>query len=223
MRVGSLPLLVLAASSASGAESYLLTGAELAPGSYYAYVGGVLPLGASGSFKQRYWLDRLAYEYEGSPGRVKARASGAEAALGYGSATEKEWWAVYAGFRYRDTTLTPADPTARIRGQQWAFKLQAEGEAEVGGRARLNLIASYATHVDDHWLRARLSLPASNGVRYGAEAVVAGNPDFNARSVGLVVIGPPSPHGSSIAGKIGYRAQSGANGAYGGVEATFVF
>ena len=84
------------------AERLMLAGVEASEAAYYSYVGTVLPLGAQDGGRgwfQRYWLDRYGYEYDGVPGRVEADAYGAEAALGYGGASEAGWWGVSLGVR----------------------------------------------------------------------------------------------------------------------------
>jgi hypothetical protein len=212
--------------AAAAEDRYFLAGAEGASASYYSYVGVVLPGPGrkdGQGFLQRYWLDKFGYEYDGAPGRVKARATGAEAALGYGvSSPEGNWGAVYLGLRYTDTELTPDDPFANSRGSQTGVKLQVEGERNLATNWRGSGIASYTNEQDSYWVRGRAMYRTSPTLSLGAEALAAGNREADWTSLGAVV-GLHSGNTYSIAFKAGYRWQSGENGAYGGVELGVAF
>jgi hypothetical protein len=153
---------------------------------------------------------------------VKARATGAEAALGYGVSSAEGWGAVYLGVRYTDTELTPDDPSANSRGSQTGVKLQVEGERTLATNWRGGGIASYTNEQDSYWVRGRAMYRTSPTLSLGAEAVAAGNREADWTQLGAV-LGLQSGTNYSIAFKAGYRWQSNDNGAYGGVELGVAF
>lgn len=218
-----LPLL---ASAAWGQEKLLLSGGELADHAYYGYVGTVLPLGArrdGRGFVQRYWLDRFGYEYEGAPGRIRARAWGAEAALGYAVPWADGWAAASLGLRHTDTELSPEDPSAEARGSQTGLKLQLEGERSLGRGWRAAAIASWSDRQDAYWARLRLMRPLGTGHRAGAELVAGGNDESRARAAGVVWSLTPGTGPWSFSIKGGYRREHDGAGAYGGLELGYSF
>jgi hypothetical protein len=220
-RAAVAALACLAAGAAAADDRYFLAGGEAAPDAYYSYAGVVLPgpmREAGRGLVQRYWLDRFGYEYDGGPGRVKASAHGAEAALGYSAPTSAGWWGAYIGLRYTDTRLSPDDTGAKARGSQTGVKFQLEGEHEFMPAWRANAIASYTSTQDAHWSRLRLMHRTQPTLSLGVEAVAAGNRESSFRSAGVVLVAHPAGAGWSIGLKSGYRRQSGDSGAYGGVE-----
>jgi hypothetical protein len=221
-----LVLCLLASAAAAADDRYFLAGSELARQADYSYVGLVLqgPMRAGGrGLMQRYWLDHFGYEYDGAPGHVKARAHGAEAALGYGASSAAGWWSVYLGLRYTDTTLTPDDASAKARGAQTGVKLQLEADQLVSSGWRAGAIVSYVSKQDAYWSRLRLMHSATSATTWGIEAIAAGNSESRWRAAGVVLSLQPAKDWS-VALKTGYRAQSGeSHGAYGGLEVGLAF
>jgi hypothetical protein len=219
-------LLACTAGSAAAQDKFFLAGGEAAPASYYSYVGVVLPgpFSKDGQgFKQRYWVDRFGYEYDGAPGRVKARATGAEAALGYGvSNAAGDWGAIFLGLRYTDTTLTPDDVGAKARGSQTGLRVQFEGETALSASLRGSGILSYTNEQDAYWVRGRLMHRVNQGWSVGGEAVAAGNRESDFTSIGAI-FSLQATTTTSVGFKVGYRAQDGENGAYGGIELFVAF
>ncbi len=224
--LAAIPLLLAAAAPAAAEDRYFLAGGEIARQAYYGYAGLVLPgpmREAGQGFVQRYWLDRFGYEYDGAPGRVKARAYGAEAALGYSGSSAAGWWGAYLGLRYTDTTLTPDDTSAKARGTQTGIKLQAEVDHQVASNWRAGAIVSFSSKQDAYWSRLRLMRMATPTTAWGVEAIASGNSESRWRAAGVVLSLRPVKDWS-IALKTGYRAESGDdNGAYGGIELGVAF
>ncbi len=217
---------LLAASLAHADERYFLAGGEYADAAYYSYAGLIVPGPGRKNgrgFLQRYWVDSFGYEYDGAPGRVEARAVGAEAALGYGASGIRGWWAVSAGLRYTDTDLRPDDPSATARGGQLGGKFQFDGEATLHSQWRAGFIASYATRQDGYWSRLRLTRPVTPAFSGGIELVANGNDEADATAVGAVLGLRPSSTPWSVQFKAGYRFQTDADGAYGGIEFGYGF
>lgn len=212
-------LAVLPAAHAE--DGLLLAGAEVSDAAYYTYLGAIVPGPGRENgrgFFQRYWLDGFGYEYDGTPGRVDARAWGAEASLGWGTSSSSGWGSVSAGLRFTDTSLSPDDPAATARGGQLGLKLQLDGEHDLGNNWRLGAIASYATRQDGYWARLRLMNRGSAGRSLGLEFVANGNDEANSTAAGIVYAVQPPARRWSVTFRAGYRLQDEADGVYGGIE-----
>ena len=212
-------LAVLPAAHAE--DGLLLAGAEVSDAAYYTYLGAIVPGPGRENgrgFFQRYWLDGFGYEYDGTPGRVDARAWGAEASLGWGTSSPSGWGSVSAGLRFTDTSLSPDDPAATARGGQLGLKLQLDGEHDLGNNWRLGAIASYATRQDGYWARLRLMNRGSAGRSLGLEFVANGNDEANSTAAGIVYAVQPPARRWSVTFRAGYRLQDEADGVYGGIE-----
>jgi hypothetical protein len=214
-------LCLLVTPLAHAEDSLLLGGAEASNAAYYTYLGAIVP-GAGRKngrgFFQRYWLDGFGYDYDGAPGRIEARAWGAEASLGWGTSSPTGWGSVSAGLRFTDTSLSPDDPAATARGSQLGLKLQFDGEHDLGDSWRLGAIASYTTRQDGYWARLRLMHRGSAGRSLGVEIVANGNDEVDSTAAGLVYVLQPPARRWSVSLKAGYRLQDGGDGAYGGIE-----
>lgn len=212
---------LLTASTVEAEDRLFLAGGEYADAAYYTYAGLILPGPGRRNgrgFLQRYWVDAFGYEYDGAPGRVEARAVGAEAAIGYGAGTAGGWWTVSAGLRYTDTDLKPDDRSATARGGQLGGKFQFDGETGLGGGWRGSVIASYATRQNGYWGRLRLMRDIGPSSSAGIEFVANGNDEADSTAVGAVLGLKPGTGAWSVHLKAGYRFQEEADGAYAGLE-----
>jgi hypothetical protein len=225
-RKGVLLAGLLMANAAVADDRLALAGGEAGNGTYYTYAGVVLPgpgREAGRGLLQRYWIDAFGYEYDGAPGRVKARAYGAEAALGYGRPFTGGWASTYLGLRYTDTDLSPDDPSAEARGSQVGVKLDIQGEYEILPGWRGNAIASYTSTQRAYWSRVRLMRALSGRQALGGEVVAGGNDESQATSFGLVLSFQPGSAPWSTSLKAGYRHESDDDGAYAGIELGYAF
>lgn len=216
-------MLIMVAPPAA-AERLLLAGGESADEAYYSYLGMVVtgpPRENGRGFVQRFWLDRFGYEYDGEPGRVKAQAHGAEAAIGYGGSSTDGWANLSVGLRYTDTDLSPDDPAAESRGSQLAVKLQLQGERQFAPRWRIGAIASVTSQPGEYWGRLRLTHEQSPVIALGAEFVAGGNDESRSSAAGLVLILRPATATWSIGLKAGARRQDGDESGYAGVELSY--
>jgi hypothetical protein len=224
---GLAAVMAMAAATASLAgDRLLLGGGEWAGNAYYSYVGTVLPLGKrtdGRGFVQRYWLDRLGYEYDGAPGRIEADAWGAEAAVGYVTSSAAGWLETSVGLRYTDTDLSPDDPGAGARGRQTGAKLQIQGERSIGGAWRAGAIASWANQQNNYWGRVRLTRSAGERSAVGGEVIAWGNDEGDATSAGLVMTLRTPADRWSVGLRGGYRWQDEEDSGYAGVELGYGF
>lgn len=214
------------AAAAQADDRLLLFGGDVADTSYYSYVGTVLPLRELSDGRrlvQRYWLDRFGYKYDGAPGRIDADAWGAEAAVGYVTASSAGWLETSVGLRYTDTDLDPDDPGAEARGEQLGAKLQLQGERNLNDRWRFGGIASYATKQNGYWGRMRLLRQMTAAASLGAELVAGGNDESDMTSAGMVLSLRPGAGPWTVGLRSGYRWDEESDSVYVGVEMGYGF
>jgi hypothetical protein len=218
---------LLAAPAAHSQDRLFLAGGEYSEAAYYTYSGLILPGPGKREngrgFIQRYWVDWFGYQYDGAPGRVDAEAYGLEAALGYGASSEAGWGTFSVGARFTNTDLSPDDPSATARGKQWGVKVQLEGERDLAPSWRAGGIASYTAGQDGYWARLRVMHRAGGPQAFGGEVIANGNSEANSTAVGLVFAVQPKASKWSVNLKAGYRFQTDADGAYGGIEFGYGF
>ncbi|HEX9625762.1 MAG TPA: glycosyltransferase family 2 protein [Acidiferrobacterales bacterium] len=211
---------------AAQARAWLgLAGAEGgSDNAYYAYAGAIVPLRSVDAlgrgWAQRYWVDRLGYDFESGGERIRAGAPGLSAALGYQGRAAGWQWAAYAGAVHRNTTLRPDKPDAAARGSQTAGLVIAEAGRHFDGGWQLGAIASATIDPDSYWTRLRvLRAVAGGGLAAGSELVWQGDTDYRQVKAGLVVESLRAGGGFALSVKLGVSKTHGlASGAYGGIE-----
>jgi cellulose synthase (UDP-forming) len=189
---------------------------------YYAYAGAIVPLRSADAlgrgWAQRYWVDRLGYDFESAGTRIRATAPGLSAALGYQGRTGDWQWSAYAGAVHRNTTLTPDLPDAAARGSQTAGLVSAEAGRSFDGGWRLGAIVNATIAPDSYWTRLRL-LHTVAGFAVGPELVWQGDPDYRQVKTGLTVENLRVGDRFTLSVKLGVSKTQGlASGAYGGIE-----
>jgi hypothetical protein len=201
----SVFLLIWGLSSAR-AENLLLGGAEASSDTQYAFLAAIVPFPGNdlgNGFVQRYWLEGLQYEYESNDRVIEAEADGVEAAVGYQKSHAGGYVAAWLGLYYKDTDLSPDDPTARVRGAQLRARTQLEADQKLGSLWRTNAIASYVWVQEAYWGRLRLLRNVRGQIWAGIEGVAHGDPDYKGKQVALVLTGlEPAPR-TSLGVKVG--------------------
>jgi hypothetical protein len=220
--------MAMLACSGSSAEGRLwLAGAETSPGNHYLYAGVLLPAfgGNLGEgLVQRYWLDRQTYRYDSDDRTIEAEAYGAEAALGYARPTDRGNLVAYLGLLYRDTELTPRDPTNRASGGNVRVKAQLESNARLSSGRELGLMGSYIFGQKGYWGRARLGQALANGLQTGPEFLVQGDPEYRIAQAGWFLSGLALGPRTELGLKAGVRMQQGeGRSGYLGLELTGLF
>jgi hypothetical protein len=222
-------LLLAIASTAASAESLFLAGGEISDDGGYAYAAALLPFPGSSlgnGFVHRYWAEYLKYEYVGGAANqvIEAKAPGFEFALGYQRSGPAGYAAAYAGAYYKDTELSPDDPTSTVRGSHLRLRVQAEGERRFQDTWVVNGIAAYIFAQEGYWLRARVLRKVSGPILAGIEGVTQGDRDYQGHQVGLVVTGfEPAPR-LSLGFKAGVKKIEGRpSNAYIGIELARTF
>ena len=214
-------LLTCVTLPAAAKDRLFLSGGEAADGSYYTYLGLIVPgpgWRQGKGFFQRYWVDRFGYQYDGAVGRVDADVWGGEAALGYVTPTKAGWWSASAGLRYTDTSLTPDDAFASARGSQASAKFQLEADQAVATNWRLGAIGSYTLKQNQYWGRLRLTRQLTSAWSLAGEAIANGNDEIDSIATGLALIWHPATSGWTLGLKSGFRHDDDRDGMYGGIE-----
>jgi hypothetical protein len=217
-------LLLALASPAASAESLFLTGGEISKDGGYAYAAALVPFSGStlgNGFVHRYWVEYLTYEYIGGAANqvIEAKAPGAEFALGYQKASPTGSVGAFAGAYYKDTELTPDDPTSKVRGSHLRLRLQLEGEHRFQDTWVANGIAAYVLGQEAYWFRARLLRRVNGPIHAGVEGVTQGDPDYQGHQVGLVLTGFEPVRRLSLGFKAGVKKIEGRpSNAYFGIE-----
>ncbi|MHB8453207.1 MAG: glycosyltransferase family 2 protein [Acidiferrobacterales bacterium] len=190
----------------------------------YLYAGAVLPVGKNSvlgnGWVQRYWADWLAYRFQSSGVETLARAPGVSASLGRQGRISGWNWGIYGGLGYRDTRLSPDDPSVKVRGSQTYPLLSLELGRLIGQAWRFDGITSFTIGPSSYWARIRiLHRLAGKSVYQGMEWVGQGDRDYHGNKLGYVIDGLPAGNQGSIGFKIGVGKIQGLKaGAYAGIE-----
>ena len=228
--VSLITLALLFPGTASAAGWLGLAGAEAGENhNAYAYVGAILPLGGQSElgngWVQRYWLDWVRYRFNSDGTETQARAPGLSASFGR-QGSDGDWhWGIYGGAGYRDTRLSPDNPSARMRGSQIYPLLAMDLSRYFAAKWRMDAAASFTFSPASYWSRVRVLHRLEDGVIYhGIELVEQGDRDYHEYKVGYVIDGLKTSRSGSIGVKIGMDQTSGlAAGAYAGIEYVYAF
>lgn len=173
-----------------------MAGGETNAGTTYsaAYAGLIAPIhsrfgGLGNGFVQRWWVDRLTYSYDNNGKNTEAEQLGAEGSLGYQKSGAWGSWAFFAGAVYRHTNFSPDAPDNPARSGFVRGRIQVEGERILNPDWRINVNANYVTGQDSYWARGRVLYNVNRRMLVGPEAIVLGDPNFQIRQYGGVVMG----------------------------------
>jgi len=125
---------------------------------------------------------------------------------------------------YRDTHLSPDDPTSKARGGKVRGKVQLEGETPLSASWRINGNASYVFGQQNYWVRGRLLYRLAGGISTGPELLTQGDPDYKVNQVGWVVVGLRPAPDVDLGLKLGAKKLRGeSTRPYLGIEASHPF
>jgi len=215
-------------SSVVAGEKLFLTGIEGGKSdNFYTFLGLVAPLGDNNlgdGWVQKYWLDYLGYTYN-TDQRITAKAVGVEAMLGYQTSGPTFWAGVFTGLRYNNTSLEPDDPGNETNGEHIWLKTQFEGGTNLAENWKTTGIASYTFGAKSYWLRTRLKYSLSKDLFTGPEAVLMGDPNYQAWQLGWFVTGFEPLPGLKLGVKASARITEGTDDVDGlvGIELVKVF
>jgi len=164
-------------------------------------------------------MDRSEYRYDKGGQTFNVTAPGAEIAFGYQRASENHWWNAYAGLAYRQSSISPDDPTSTIRGNMLSPKFQLEGEQTLGQEFKISASGSYITGQQAYWVRGRVLREIGSDRQIGLEAISQGDPNYHANQFGVLLLGFKAVNTVNVGFKLGARQVGGLNSqAYFGVE-----
>ncbi|HAH11146.1 MAG TPA: hypothetical protein DCL54_06755 [Alphaproteobacteria bacterium] len=198
-------------------------GATVRENNNYAIVGAVAAfngdLNKSGVIFNGSW-EFLTYEYLANPVTpIQAGGFGLNALVGY------QWvwgdgdkFSALAGVNHRSIDTDPADPLSDADGDNTSFKVQGEIYLNNPGWD-FSGIASYATHQNAWFTRARVGIEVGSGVAIGPEVSFHGNEEYDTVEAGAF-IRVPIDETTTLGVRGGYAEsdESRSDGGYIGLE-----
>ena len=231
------------ANEANGETIYpyvLFSGVDFVKNASEGYVGGMVSLNGdldTDGFLMRVLGTRGWFEYDRSIPQADADYWQADVMVGYQIIRNAVTYTGYVGVEYQEYDLSPDDPTAQLRGDEFGFKAAWDIETERYFKRPFYAAVrgSYSTSFDTYYTIARLGLNVDR-FAIGPEAWVMGDASGDASRVGGFVLTDLSLGGSSI-GTLsvsgGYQFVDNADhptgdnfgeeGAYGTVKFTMAF
>ena len=221
--------------SSDAKGTVIFTGVDTNPGSLYSFIGTIVAfngdLGRDG-FALRGYVGRSDFDLD--PGNGVGWQT--DLMLGYLFNRPSSSGGVFVGVDYKNTKLSPDDPTARERGTEIGAKVAANLTSSGDLPYHYSLHGAYSTAFDSYWARARTGFN-NKTVTFGPEAIALGSASFDAyRLGGFATLKVELPHrtvevtlsagrhflagtnGAATAGSSG-----GGEGTYGSVVFAFVF
>jgi hypothetical protein len=151
-------------------------------GADYFITGVVVSI--NGDMSKDGWVIRSyssRVDYDLDPG--DGRGYQTDAMLGYKFDRNKLNGGIYAGVDWQNYKLKPDDPTDKVRGTEWGFKVAADIETSKDLPYYFGLDGNYSTAFDSYWVRGRAGLNR-NHITFGPEAIAMGNDGFEAQRLG---------------------------------------
>jgi hypothetical protein len=168
----------------------------------------------------------LTYKYYSGDNEIKANSPGVSAVAGIKFFWGETMLGIFGGGEFRDTTLSPDDPAASVRGSTTAGVIQGEFYSWLPSRTNLNLFVSYSGTSNFSYERGGIKQQITNldfkgpyNINVGLEQFYGRNSDFHGEGIGIVVELFYIPQKFSVALRGGFKHDStfGA-GAYGGLD-----
>ncbi len=178
---------------ASEPSTLFLGGAEFSSGTSYDYLGQIAPLSedlSNTGFVRKIWIDWLKYSYTGAGNQTYyASAPGAAFSLGYRQSNEFHQWGAYLGLVYRDTNISPVDPTSTVSGSMLRPQLQLDGEQTIYKNWKVAFNGSYIEGEQAYWANGKLLREIWSGQQIGLEVIKQGDPSYSAHQFGVLWTG----------------------------------
>lgn len=157
-------------------------------------------------------LTRSDYEYDSGPTRIDGRSQSVTLQAVYQFSGSWGFANLAAGGVYQDTRLRPDDPGNPNRGDEWDGVVSVDGLANAG-QWRLGGFASYRIGLEEHYVQLEASRFVAGTLRLGAEVVDQGDPNYERRLYGGLLVVDPAPKWQvRLSG--GALRQEGQNGGY---------
>ena len=169
------------------AATQLIAGAEGGVNSTYAYAGAVVPFSSDDNgngWAARVTADRVTYSYENGGAKIDGEGRGGEVALVRRWAGDWGWADASVGARYRDTKLSPNDPSNDEQGGHTDVSVQTQGRAHVSDRADVTWLGIRQLDRGDSVARVGVDRDMG-GWRLGADATRISGDRYGVNEAGL--------------------------------------
>lgn len=215
--------------AAHAAEVSIFAGSELdGHGQGFSYVGVDVTqsinktLAVTGRVMPSY----LTYKYYSGDNLIKADSPGLSAVAGIKLFWDQTMVGVFGGAEFRNTDLSPDDPSASVRGSTSAALIQGELDSWLTARTNVHVFASYTGISNFTYETGRIKQQITNldykqpyTMFLGVEQFIGRNSDFNGQGYGGVVEFFFIPQKINIALRGGYKHDSTfGDGFYGGLQ-----
>ena len=169
----------------------------------------------------------LTYQYYSGDNIIRANSPGLSTVAGIKLFWDKTMLGIWGGVEFRNTTLSPDDPSARTRGSTTAGTIQGEFDTWFPGRTNFNVSASYSGTSDFVYEKARIKKQITNldfqqgpfTLAAGVEQFFGQNSDFHGEGAALLLELYYIPLKFSIALRGGMKHDTTfGNGVYGGLD-----
>jgi Cellulose biosynthesis protein BcsS len=195
-------------------------GFDIVNGSQYSYDGAIFAFNRDMSkdgFAMRVYGSRVDFDLDPGDGR------GWQGDVMLGYLFNRGLWSggVFVGVDYQNFKLSPDDPTAKVNGTEWGFKVAADVETSRDAPHYFAVAGSYSTAFDTYWARARAGLNRSR-YTFGVETAAFGSEDFDAKRLGgffifdLNLLRTTSPIEVTLSSGYQWSHDSGSVGSGGG-------
>ena len=197
-------------------------------GQGFSYIGADLTqrLNKNVAVSGRIVPNYLTYKYYSGNNLIRAKSPGLAAVAGLKLSLDQTTLGLFGGMEFRDTTLSPDDQTAKVRGNTTAGLVQGEFDTWFPTRTNLNVMASYSGTDDFFYERGRvkqqvcnLDFRKPNNISVGLEQFYGRNADYDQAGGGLLLEVYNIPMKFALILRGGYKHDSTfGNGSYGGLE-----
>ena len=168
----------------------------------------------------------LTYKYYSGDTLIKASSPGLSPVAGIKLFWDQTILGVFGGVELRNTTLSPDDKSASVRGSTTDGLIQGEFDTTFPSKTNLNITASYSGTSNFSYERGRIKQQITNldfkepyTLNIGVEGFYGRNSDFYQEGAGLILELFHISERISVALRGGFKHDSTfGNGVYGGLE-----
>ena len=168
----------------------------------------------------------LTYKYYSGDTLIRATSPGLTTVAGIKLTWEKTTLGIFGGAEFRNTTLSPDDQYASVRGATSAAVVQGEFDHWFPTKTNFGLSGSYSGTSDFSYEKAKIKQQVNNfdykgstNINVGVDQTYGRNADFHGITVGPLIELYYIPWKCAISLRGGYKHDSTfGGGGYGGLE-----
>jgi hypothetical protein len=172
-------------------ETYsVYSGYDIAPDSFYTYDGVIVALNhdmSKSGFLLRFTGGLSAYSYEAIDlgGKVDGDLWQFDIMPGYQIVDQSMTYALYVGFDYQNSQLSPDDPGTQVRGTETGFKVAGNIEfSDEKAPFEASILGEYSTAFSSYYAQARIGLKLCDKFYVGPEGALDGLVGYDAQRLG---------------------------------------